>query len=124
MIDKERPVVVAIHKDLEKELKERQNEMRNLTGRKSRGGLTVFSRLAAFELKMIRESGQEISKKINNLNSIKVENINGNKYVPYEWYKKLYILCSILNKKKDSRQIKIDVTKIKGLKKNELNFFY
>jgi len=44
-------------------------------------------------------------------------------FVRYEYFKKLYIYSSILKKKKDQQQINVDVSKIKGLKKNEIKYW-
>ena len=46
------------------------------------------------------------------------------KMVPYEHFKKLFIFASILNKKRDQKQINVDITKLKGLKKNDVRIFY
>jgi hypothetical protein len=113
------------------ELKARKNMIESETGRKSKGGLTCFSELAAHELRLLRMSGEKIIAEIGN--ELKLKNIPVNKfiinglereYVPYEVYKKLFIFIEVLNKKKDQQQIKMEVIKLKGMKKNEITFIY
>lgn len=122
----ERPVVVAIHPTLKEELDLRKTFFEDYTG-KVKGGLTTISEMAAIELKSIRKSGDEI-KEIIKANTPKRHNfdIHGEiqEFVLYEDYKKLFILLSILNKKKDQQQISVDLSKLKGLKKNEANFLW
>lgn len=128
MIGDERPVVVAVHKKLEFELKERKRELESVTGRPVKGGLTTYSEFAAFELETIRKSGDAINAEILKLNSPEVHDVEvdgmNRKMVPYEHFKKLFIFASILNKKKDQKQINVDITKLKGLKKNDVRIFY
>jgi len=128
MIENDRPVVVAVHKKLEFELKERKRELEAVTGRPVKGGLTTYSEFAAFELETIRKSGDQINAEILKIKSpdvhdIVIDSIN-RKMVPYEHFKKLFIFTSILNKKKDQKQINVDITKLKGLKKNNVRIFY
>lgn len=128
MNDEERPIVAAVSPDLIEELKFRQAILEDETGRKTRGGLTTFSKLAARELKAMRCSGEELMfQLIKNKNPpVRKFLVNGAEleFVPYELYKKLYILASALNKKKDQQQIHVEVSKIKGLKKNEVKMFW
>jgi len=129
MIEEEdRPVIVAVHPKLEKELKERRAELEDITGRPIKGGLTTYSRMAAFELESIRKSGNELLKEIIKIKTIPIHkfNLNGNivDVVEYEHFKKLFIYMSILNKKKDQQQINVDLTKIKGCKKNNVEIFW
>jgi len=124
MNEKERPVVVQVHRDLIEELKIKKQKFLKELGTKTRGGITTFSKLAAYELKLLRKSSEQIEKEIvNHDKNIKVERINGKDYVPYEFYKKLFIYTSVLYKKKDQPSIKLDVSKLKGLKKNEIIFY-
>jgi hypothetical protein len=124
----ERPVTVAVHPKLEFELKERKRQTEKLTERPVKGGLTTYSRLAAFELEAIRKSGDELIKEILKMKDIQTHKIEINgttqTFVAYADFKKLYIFLSILNKKKDQKQIHVDITKIRGLKKNEANIFW
>lgn len=118
-----RPVVIACHPLLQEELKIRQEELFKETGRKTKGGITTFSKIAAWELSMIRQSGNEIKSQIEDINQqIKTKVVDGEEYVSYHLYKKLYILTSILNKRKDTNQIILDIHKPRGSKKNEINF--
>ena len=125
MID-ERPVVVAIHPNLKDELDLRKEFFEDHTG-KVKGGLTTVSEMAAIELKSIRQSGEKIKEiiKANTPKKYKFD-IHGEiqEFVLNEDYKKLFILMSILNKKKDQQQINVDLSKLKGLKKNEVKFFW
>lgn len=124
MNEKERPRVCAIHRDLEREFKIRKEEMEELTGNKIDGGLTTISQLVAHEIRLLRGSKEEIEKRIAEAKKISIKKFNEVKYIEYQVYQKLLNLCSILSKKKDNRQIIIDISKIRGLKKNELEFFW
>jgi len=125
---KERPVTVAVHPKLEYELKIRKQQTEELTERPMKGGLTTYSKLAAFELESIRKSGEELMQEIYKMNEIKTYKfeIDGTEedFVNYNDFKKLYIFMAILNKKKDQKQINMDITKLRGLKKNEANIFW
>jgi hypothetical protein len=44
--------------------------------------------------------------------------------VAYEHFKKMFIFSTLLRKKKDQQQIRVEVQKIKGLKKNDVNCFW
>jgi predicted transcriptional regulator len=127
-IEKERPVTVAVDPKLEIELKLRKQELENETGKPIRGGLTTYSKMAAQELECIRKSGEDIYKNILKLEQVPIHNITINgenkQVVEYDFFKKLFIFVKILNKKKDQRQIQIDVSKLKGMKKNEINIFW
>lgn len=123
-----RPVTVAVHPKLEFELKERRKELESITNRPIRGGLTTYSEFAAFELEGIRKSGDQVSKEILKTKDPEIFEfeINGirRQFVAYEHFKKLFIFTSILNKKKDRQQIKIDLSKLKGLKKNDVEIYW
>ena len=128
MIERERPVTIAVHPKLEAELKKRREELESVTKRPVRGGLTTYSEFAAFELEGIRKSGEQINKEILKIKEPEIFDfeINGSsrQFVTYEFFKKLFIFASILNKKKDQQQINVDLSKIKGLKKNEFKIFW
>jgi hypothetical protein len=128
IFEKERPIVAAVHPKLIEELKHRQISMEEATGRKTRGGMTTFSEQAGYELESIRTSGQRIMSEIFKLKEVPIKKfiINGIEldFVPYEYYKKLYIFSSVLHKKKDQKQIKVEVQKIKGLQKDEVKIFW
>jgi len=127
MFTGERPIVAAVHPTLIEELKIRQRIFEEETGSPARGGLTTFSQLAAQELKAVRMSGNKISEEIEGLKELPSRKFNVEgailDFVPREAYKKLYIFASALKRKKDMPQIRVDVSKIKGLKKHELQFF-
>lgn len=120
--------VVAVHPKLLEELKIRKDMVENETGRKAEGGITAFSEMAALELRSIRNSGSRIMSEILKLKSIPVKKfvINGveREFVPYELFKRLIIMASVLNRKKDQPSLKIEITKIRGLKKNEIKYLY
>ena len=128
MIERIRPVTIAVHPKLEHELKKRREELERVTSRPIKGGLTTYSEFAAFELEAIRKSGEKISKEILKLKTQDINNfeIRGTirQFVPYEIFKKLFIFASILNKKKDQRQINVDLSKLKGLKKNDCKIYW
>lgn len=128
MIDRIRPIVAAVHPKLIDELKKRQDAMEKATGRKTRGGMTTFSEQAGYELELIRVHGDKIVREINDMKDVPIKKIliNGVEmdFVPYEYYKKLHIFSSILGKKKDQQQLKVEVAKIKGLQKNEVKLFW
>lgn len=128
MIDKVRPIVAAVHPKLIAELKERQESMERATGRKTRGGMTTFSEQAGYELELIRSSGDKLVKEIFKMREVPLKKfiVNGIEmdFVPYEHYKKLLIFSSVLHKKKDQQQLKVEVAKIKGLQKNEVKLFW
>jgi len=121
---KDRPVTVAVHPKLEYELKLRKAQTEEMTERPVKGGLTTYSKLAAFELEAIRKSGEKLKQEIYKMKEITIHKIENRNYVDYDDFKKLYIFMSILNKKKDQQQINVDITKIRGLKKNEANIFW
>ena len=126
--ERERPVIIAVHPKLEFELKERRRELESVTGRPVKGGLTTYSELAAFELELIRMSGYEITQRALKLKEVPIKEIEVNgvkrQFVAYEHFKKLFILLSALNRKKDQQKIYVDLSKLKGLKKNEVKIFY
>lgn len=127
-MEREHPVTIAVHSKLEYELKKRREDLESITNRPSRGGLTTYSKFAAFELEAIRKSGEKINKEILQNKKPKIYDfeINGilRQFVAYEDFKKLFILASILNKKKDQKQINVDLSKLKGLKKNEVEIYW
>lgn len=124
----DRPVTVAINPRLIEELKVRKETIENETERKAKGGITCFSELAALELKSIRQSGDKIFKEILKIKKVQIKKIIERgverEYVPYEIFKKLFIFSSALNRKKDQKQIKLEITKIRGIKKNEIKFLW
>ena len=128
IIEKDRPVTIAVHPKLEVELKMRKQELEDVTGKPIKGGLTTYSQMAAFELETIRKSGNYILKEILNIKNVKIYKLNTGSesidVVPYDYFKKLFILSSILNKRKDQKQIKVDLTKLKGLKKNDVKIYW
>ena len=128
MIERERPVTVAVHPKLEFELKKRKEELENVTNRPVKGGLTTYSEFAAFELEAIRKSGDEINQEILKIKKPQIFEfeVYGSKrqFVTYEHFKKLFIFASILNKKKDQQQINVDLSKLKGLKKNDCKIYW
>lgn len=128
MIERDRPVTIAVHPKLEYELKLRKGELEDVTGRPIKGGLTTYSEFAAFELEAIRKSGAQISKEILKMNRPQIHEfeINGanRQFVTYEHFKKLFIFASVLNKKKDQQQINVDLSKLKGLKKNDVKIYW
>lgn len=129
MIDNnDRPVTIAVHKKLEIELKHRKKELEDVTGRPVKGGLTTYSEFAAFELEGIRKSGSQILQEVLKLQNPEIFNfeVNGveRQFVSYEHFKKLFIFASILNKKKDQQQINVDLSKLKGLKKNDAKIYW
>lgn len=128
ILNEDRAVVAAVHPELVEELKFRQAILEQETGRKTRGGLTTFSKLAARELKAMRCSGEQLMFELFKQKNVPVRKflVNGSEleFVPYECFKKLYIYSSALNKKKDQQQIHVEVAKIKGLKKNEVRMFW
>jgi len=124
----DRPIVCAIHPRLVDELKARRDLLLAETGRKTKGGLTCFSEMAAQELWAIRESGNKIMVEILKLKDLPVKKVleNGTEkeYVPYEIYKKLFNYVSELRTKKDKTCLHIEVAKIRGLQKNEIKYFW
>jgi hypothetical protein len=126
--ERDRPVAIAVHPKLEVELKMRKQELEEITGKPIKGGLTTYSQIAAFELESIRKSGEDINKNILNLKNTEIYRVTINNQtmdvVPYDYFKKLFILVSILNKKKDQKQINIDLSKLKGLKKNNAEIYW
>ncbi|MCK9430228.1 MAG: hypothetical protein M0R17_09515 [Candidatus Omnitrophica bacterium] len=127
----ERPVTVAVHPRLIEELKKRKEQIELETGRKMWGGLTKSSEMASMELKEIRKSGDDLMKDILkecNYKELPIKKIvEGNiekEYVPYEIFKKLHRMVAVLSKKKDQTQIQLEVTKMRGIKKNEIICFW
>jgi len=120
--------VVAVHPRLLEELKIRKEIIENEIGRKFEGGITCFSNLASIELWSIRQSGNKILKDILKLEKIPVSKftVNGSEteFVPYWIFKNLYILLSVLKNKKDNNLIRAEITKLRGLKKNEIKYFW
>ena len=124
----ERPVVAAIHPKLIEELKIRKETIEKETGRKAKGGVTCFSEMAALELRSIRYSGDKILTEILKFKDVPIQKliINGREeeFVSREIFKKVFIFCSVLSRKKDQSPIKVEITKIRGLKKNEIKYFW
>jgi hypothetical protein len=126
-MEAQKPIVVAVHPNLVNEFKIRKEQIESETGRKTKGGITNFSEMAAYELKILRMSGDEIMEgilKIKNppIHRIIVEGMEL-EFVPYELFKKLFIYSSALNKKKDQKQLHLEVTRVKGTHKNEIKYF-
>ncbi len=128
MSEEDRPIAVAVSSRLVEELKIRKDTIEKETGRKAKGGITAFSELAALELKAVRMSGDKIVKEILKLKDVPVKKIIDKgverEFVPYEIFKKIYIFSSALNHKKDQTPMRIEVTKLRGLKKNEIKCFW
>jgi len=128
MNEQDRPVVAAINKKLIDELKIRKDTIESETGRKAKGGITCFSELAALELMSIRQTGDKIFKEILKIKNIPVKKFTENgiekEFVPYELFKKLLLLSSTLSRKKDQVTLKVEMIKIRGLKKNEVRYFW
>lgn len=128
IINRERPIVAAVHHKLIEELRKRQEMMESATGRKTRGGMNTFSEQAGHELELIRASGDKIMHDIFQMKEVPIKKfvVDGIEldFVPYEYYKKLLIYSSVLCKKKDQQQIRVEVQKIKGLQKNEVKLFW
>ena len=128
MSEEDRPVAVAVSPKLIEELKFRKDSIEGETGRKAKGGITAFSELAALELKSVRMSGEKIFSEILKLKNVPIKKIlvNGveREFVPYEIFKKIYIFSSALSHKKDQTPMRIEVTKLRGLKKNEIKCFW
>lgn len=127
-MEEERPIVAALHPKLIEELKIRKEVIERETGRKAKGGVTCFSEMAALELRAIRQSGERILKEIYRLKEFPIKKIvidgREEEFVPRELFKKIFIFCSVLSRKKDQNSIKIEMTKIRGLKKNEVKYFW
>jgi GMP synthase PP-ATPase subunit len=127
MINEERPVVAAIHPNLARELRLRKEILELETQRPTKGGLTIFSKLAAEELRLMRESEKVICQelKIQNTKVYEFEVLGVMKRFVLEGdFKKITMYCAALNKKKDNHQIRLEIQKIKGLKKNEIKFLW
>lgn len=119
------PVTVAVHPMLLEELKAMQSQIFEETKRKSLGGVTTYSKLAALQLRLIRTQGKSIWDELKkNHKNIDVKIIDGIEYVPYTLYKNLYIYSEVLSKKKDNKQIKVEIAKIKGIQKDEINILW
>ncbi len=125
---KVRPITAAIHPRLVNELEIRKNQIESETGRPVEGGKTSFSEMAAMELWSLRQSGKRIMEEILKIKCPEVYKfqINGveTEFVPYWIFKKLFILSSTLSRRKDHNPIRVEIKKIKGLKKNEIKFFW
>lgn len=123
-----RPIVVAVHPSLIEELKLRKAAMEEVTLRKTKGGLTNYSEMAAMELRILRQTGDSLFMEICKLKKPPIKKITEfgieREYVPYEIFKKLYICASALYKKKDKQQFRVEVAKIKGQQKNEIKYIY
>lgn len=121
-------ITVRVHPLLVEELKIRKETIERETERKAKGGLTIFSELAALELKGIRHSGSEIMRELLKLKDIPVKKFDDEgvekDFVPYEIFKTLYRFASVLSRKKDQNSIRMEITKIRGLKKNEVKLFW
>lgn len=131
---KVRPITVAIHPNLKHELEIRKEIIEKELGRKTHGGITCFSEMAALELWALRQSGKKIMSEILKLSKneesldkyIHKFKINGveQPFIPFWIFKKIYIFSSVLNLKKDEKNIKMEVHKIRGLKKNDIKYWW
>lgn len=128
MISGERPIVAAVHPNLIMELKYRKEMIEKETQRPTKGGLTIFSKLAAEELRLSRETGDKLIRNIFSMKNINTYKFELNKepidFVKLDDFKKLYIYSTALSKRKDQQQIRLEIQKIKGLKKNEIKFLW
>lgn len=120
--------IVAVHPKLKEELKIRKDMIEKETGKPTKGGITTFSAMAAMELKAIRQSSDQIIREVLKLKEVKANKfiVNGKEeeFIPYEVYKRLLIFLSVISRKKDSSPIKVEITKMRGLKKNEIRYFW
>jgi len=113
-------ITVQIHPDLKYELDKRKEF---LTVRyRPDGGFRTASQLAAFELEMIRASQQELKKELKKLEDPKTIVQGAEAFVNINDYIKLMKLASSINKRKDVKQINVDFSKIKGVKKSDVKF--
>lgn len=100
----------------------------NVSEGKIVGGANTISQLAAYELKLIRMSGDEIIDELCRFNKPQIKEIIeggiSTKYVPYDIFKKVLIMSSTLRRKKDQHQIKLEVIKTKGMHKNAIRFLW
>jgi hypothetical protein len=128
MIEGTRPFLTAqVHINLINELKVRKQQIIDETDRPISGGLPLVSQLAAEELRYMRMSGEELNNLLKSLdvNIIQIEQFGEKRsFVCYEDFKKFFRIATALNKKKDQNQIRLEIQKIKGLKKNEVKFLW
>lgn len=126
MIERNRPIVVAVHPKLKLELDLRRDLLTH--NYIPKGGIKTASELAAAELESIRKSEEELkqdSLTFRNPKKFKFE-IKGCEeiFVEMATYIKLFKFVATLNKKKDRKQINVDLSKIKGLKKNDCKIYW
>lgn len=118
MFEEKDRVTVQIHQDLKEELDKRKEFL--TTNYIPNGGIRTASLLAAFELKLIRQSKEELKKEFLSLEKPKIFNFDCEPYVKMEDYIKLFNFAAIINKRKDKQQINVDFSKLKGMKKNDV----
>lgn len=116
--------VIAVHPNLLEELKIRKELVERETERPTEGGITAFSGMAALELKLLRQSSDKIINEVLHLKELKSYKVGERHFIPYDDFKRLLMLLSVLNRKKDQSPIKIEITKIRGLKKNEMKYLW
>jgi uncharacterized protein HemY len=115
------PIKIRVHPMMAEELQVRKEELEKITGYKLQGGLPVISHIAALELKRVRSTGQKILEQINtHKKETRIFTFNNEQYVKLEDWNKLLTYLKSLSKKKDTEQIKLEIHKIKGIKKNEI----
>jgi hypothetical protein len=126
----ERPIysTIKVHRNLINEFELRKKIIEDATGRHVLGGQTEISKMAAEELRLIRLSGEEIMKELLNLKDIPIKKFEEfgvvKDFVPYDFFRKVLILSSTLNKKKDIHQIKMEIFKIRGMNKSEIKYVF
>jgi hypothetical protein len=125
-------VVLAIHPILANELKIMKFEMEKLGGLPTEGGFTSYSEIIGRQIRLMREKkeNKDLMQYISD-SEISIKNPimhNSEKGVipciPLEVFKKVFISLIALNKMKDEQQVRFELTKIKGIKKNEIKFLY
>ena len=124
-----RPIVAAIDPLMVEEFKLRKKALEDITGRKTKDGLTCYSKWSAIELKLFRLSSEELLKEIFKFKDPPIkkflENGNMTDYVLYSDFIKLFKYINALNlNKKDNKKIILEIERLKGTKKNEINFIY
>ena len=111
-------ITVQIHPNLKYEL-DRRKEFLTVRYRPD-GGFRTASQLAAFELQMIRVSQEDIKKQIKKLENPNTIIQGSETFVNINDYITLMKFAASLNKRKDNKQINIDFSKIKGVKKSDV----
>lgn len=122
MIEDINPITVQIHPNLKFELDKRK-EMLTLN-HVPNAPFRTASLLAAFELETIRKSRKELERDFLNLKNPNIFDFGGSSFVKIEEYIKLFNFASSIHKKKDQKQINVDFSKIKGIRKNDVQIFW